>query len=454
MATLGRHPLTSWGWRAAVASVTAGVIVAAARTAPTPIINDASCPHDVRITIPPDRPGGDSIVVDSMPVAGPISNIPEFHDCQRLLAGNGAEYGTKAGIWASWQLDRLLDSLAAVPPRTAVAAAQIYSWDSAYGALGIQRHFNCLYLYRDGQSHVAWRAWMVPVGTRAADCLPPRSIAELDSDGITELRVSSVAHTLGGSNIPPAARWEWSANGRYQTIGLKCGAAWCIIGNRRGLGLSRQHRADQWPQGAPVSAPTVPDWVRLRTRVIEIRGWYDEQRLAPPEANPSRASDLRAMVFPDPRLAGYQPTDFANYAWRPAAYVVMPSPPNAQARAHLEGYRSKFNFESGWNLIMLCAGEPDRCVPTLELPAGVSRPAPRTCPAVERSETGMAGERWTAAVVARSGAVRILCVTRRMYPDRAISLGVVAPGTARWRWRVDDEPVWVSCLGGCCEVEN
>ena len=26
------------------------------------------------------------------------------------------------------------------------------------------------------------------------------------------------------------------------------------------------------------------------------------------------------------------------------------------------------------------------------------------------------------------------------------------PGTARWRWRVDDEGMWMRCRNGCCEI--
>jgi hypothetical protein len=462
VATHQQYPLSSLGRRTAVVAAMGGILLAATGSVPPTrtaggTISDASCPHDVRIRIA--RAGQDSAVFDSIPSAGPISNAPEFHDCQRLLDGESSTYGTKAGVWASWRLDRLLDSLAAVQPRTAVTAAQVYSWDGPYAPLGIEQHFNCLYVWRESPRRGEWRAWMLPVGDRGDACLNPRSIDALSADSAFELRMEPMPHALAGDHVPPVTRWEWNDRGRHQTIGLRCGTEWCIVGRRVNFGASRQHRVNEWPAALPPNAPATPDWLQLKARVIEIRGWYDEQRLAPPEMNPSQASDLRALVVPDPRLRTYQQADFQNYTWQPAAYVVMPAANSEPARTALAGYRQKFNFETGWNMILLCAGQPRDCLPALTLPPNIRMPAggfSLTCRPVTASESGMPGERWTAVVISHRGTVRPLCVTRRMYPvvSAMPSLSTAGPGTARWRWRVDDEPVWVSCLGGCCEVEN
>jgi hypothetical protein len=39
------------------------------------------------------------------------------------------------------------------------------------------------------------------------------------------------------------------------------------------------------------------------------------------------------------------------------------------------------------------------------------------------------------------------CVTARAHPSAP-----KLPGTARWRWKVDDETTWVRCPQGCCSV--
>ncbi len=395
----------------------------------------ASCEHDFRLVI---REGPDSAVFTSVSVAGPTTNVVEFHDCQRLLEGASDAYGTRAGVYSSWKLDNLVDSLARLPVGTAVAAAEIVSWDGQYNPLFMRRYFNCLYVRleeRETRSRPAqWKAWMVPVGMNGAACQRPMR----PDDNWSELRMEPVRHSLRRVQVPPVVRWEWSPNGRSQSIGIKCGEEWCIVANRSGFSHSPQHRDADWPTNhpRPRTTPSGPPSADQHARVLEIRGWYDEQRLAPPRGIGSRATGILASVFPDPQLGDYDSAAFRATPYLPAAYVVMPQ---GSSFAHRE-YRAKFNFDAGWNTIYLCMGDESQCA------AGQNLNCP-TLPADGRHF------RWIARVVTQTDSTRHFCVTRREYPNSVTNLGIAGPGTARFRWKATDETVWMSCLNGCCEVD-
>jgi hypothetical protein len=91
---------------------------------------------------------GDSLVV---PLAGKITRIPEYHDCQRLLSRE-LEYGPLIGVWSR-------DELKAVPllryeEPNGVAVAELFNFSpQGYAPLGILgRGYSCLYLKRDKAS--------------------------------------------------------------------------------------------------------------------------------------------------------------------------------------------------------------------------------------------------------------------------------------------------------------
>jgi hypothetical protein len=396
-----------------------------------------SCPHDAHYVVR-NLFREDSVVVMGIQVAGSIADIPEFHDCQRLLQGSGSGYGTLAGIYASERLEMLEDSIARLIQshrvNLAVAAAQVFSYDSGYAPLGIRRLHNCLYMgLTFAQAGPKWRAWMVPAGVVGERCLLP---LDPSSGAGTELFVMEMpeATDLPSADVPPVARWNWSVRGNTQTIGIKCGSRWCEIG-RHDFGPSPHFSAGTWPPGRPVLGQPVQS--SHRRRVMEVRGWYDQQRLARAAAgSPTNATTLEARVIPDPRTDSYSDADFANGTWLPSGYVVMPAPRNSNERSWLAEYRTKFGFGVGWNTISLCARDAATC-----LPEGVSL----TC------STPAGAQRWYGRVEDADGRVRYLCVARRQY---SVPAGVRVPRTARWRWTADDETVWVGCTQGCCELET
>ncbi len=411
-------------------------------------VTSPGCPHDARFTL--ERTGGahDTVQYDSMPVSGLISNIPEFHDCQRLLQGTSQAYGPLVGVWASWALDRFDDTLSALRGE-AYAVAEVLSWDGPYAPLGIRKGFNCLYMMRDGDS---LKAWMMAVYTDAIRCtrsyLPHAAGPQQDpAYPVTSLSVDFETDSSGtGADIPPVARWDWNPRNNTQTIGVKCGPRWCIVGSSRGFNMGIRHRYGSAPWHTRMG-PNIPS--RDVARVIENRGWHDEQLLDPAEGRKTLASSITVGAYPHPSLRGYTAEVFADFQYHPSAFVVMtmPARPDQNARNIADQYRAKYNFTpDSLNRIDLCAGPPgtgDRMCSTGHQPAPACN--------IEAPD-----EAWTARVTNGEGATRFFCVRKCTFPENVAgpfpSLARVGIGTVRWRWKEIDGTLWISCPKGCCTL--
>src|SRR5215510_4784716 len=95
-------------WWVVFATAAVVLIVIGLCWRPRPVAYD--CP-DHEIKLPPVHEG--DTAWSTVPLAGNTAQIPEFHDCQRLISqSNGKKYGALIGIWVSEKLDRLPDSLA------------------------------------------------------------------------------------------------------------------------------------------------------------------------------------------------------------------------------------------------------------------------------------------------------------------------------------------------------
>ncbi len=392
----------------------------------------------------------DSIIIDSAHVrhafpqgtlAGPTSNVPEYHDCQRLLEGNSGTYGPLVGVWAAYHVTARFSNLAR--DSTPVAVAELFNWDQAYGRLGIQQYFNCLYVRSSGGGLVAE---MVPVGTDNTGCREARSHWGPGHP----LRVN--VEQLDDS-APPVARWEWSSTG-VQYIGIACGPKkWCRIGPPEGFRRDSLHTESELAD--------VPQAVASRPgRRLLVAGWYDEQRLAPPSGPPAAATDVRAIVVPHERLGQYVYADFEN-KWAPVAFVRFETGSGHAPIKHevRVGYADKLGFATGdtTSVISLCRGL-EEC-PRLRtvaadsllqrLPAAYRHPTPVSAQEVANGASQTVPNVWWARITAGSR------VTYRpvIRCDHS-SLRDTVPGTARWRWSLDDEKVWVRCVNGCCEVQG
>ena len=114
--------------------------------APDPTAGRRECPHTWRF----DEKY--AVASKSRPTSSAITNIPEFHDCQRFIVTDRrtgrAVYDSLYAIFASPVLDTLdevLDSLDAQfgPGVWAFPAAEIYTEGGVYPALGIKTAFSC-----------------------------------------------------------------------------------------------------------------------------------------------------------------------------------------------------------------------------------------------------------------------------------------------------------------------
>jgi hypothetical protein len=368
------------------------------------------CPHDW------DFKAG------QMTAVGPNINVPEFHDCQRFIRYilGQPRYDSLFAIFATdslKNLDTLLTQLDTGGTGTvALAAAEVYA-EGVYLELGIRTMFSCLYVYR---THGVWGAKMVPVGRAERDCSQP--VNPIALPGITlEVRPKQIKG-FSELDYPAVARWDWDREHHLQYIGIKCGAAWCEVGQRGFV-------STPW-QDLPL---TVPPHER-RTRII--KGWYDQQYLADtlPDGS-TKPSTIWGSIYPDSGLDGYDTLNaFTPGNWVHVAEVALEDQSGSANPSN--PYKKRRNLDltqpgGRLNSIYLCRGKA--CVPS----------TPLICD----------GEgQWWAKVVGAMDTdgshAKFMCAVRR--PHDALGRHVV--GTARWRWLASDETTWKRCDNGCCEV--
>ncbi len=389
----------------------------------------------------------DSVIVDKpyvstaakeIPVAGVLTHIPEFHDCQRFIVRGlvlpwfwrGWRYGALYAIFASQQLDSLW-----VPTEKAgdtarsrtsdwIVVAEIVSWNGTYGPLGIDSGFNCLYLAGPENP----RAAMVHYGPANPRCEAGVPLENISGGHAGPLKAKELlvrrdtTPKFGIANYPPVARWDWDSVHAKHYIGIACGAAWCEIGDT-GFVSSSELRP------GPGSA--------LDRRVAEIRGWYDEQRL-----NIGWPGPIKGTVYADPGLDTLKVSHFAG-RWIPAAYAALTDGHPA--------YFNKFRFVKtpllapirpvnrmlkALNTIELCQGTVQEC--------RVAKPPARPCEWAPPPDS-----LWWARIMAAGGKDTVYkCVVRRGHSKLAKHI----PGAVRWRWTAGDETTWMRCDQGCCEV--
>jgi hypothetical protein len=222
------------------------------------------------------------------------------------------------------------------------------------------------------------------------------------------------------------ARWDW--DGTQQYIVIKCGDQWCEIGPPSGFGTSQRSWAND-VRNRPGAAnlqnfePPTPQ----AHRIIEVKGWYDEQRLAvqTPGVGMVPAKEP-ALAIPHPGLESYTIDRFDQHEWFPSALVVLPP--------GLGAYAAKRNWREGVNRVYLCSGSSEECtIPVQDVPA---------------CKPGWASNdnrEWWAKTVSSSSDTAYQCVTR-------CEQNMEIPGTVRWRWEEEDEKLWIRCATGCCAV--
>lgn len=415
--------------------------------APTGVPQRYECPlTDSVIVQPPDFP----VPATEIDVAGPLSHIPEFHDCQRFILKKkflgitiGWKYDAMYAVFASFRLDSLWvgTGLGGPPsklpcPQSRVVVngdpcynlqagdsvpvegngfpfAEVVSWSGTYSDLGVQPGYNCLYLF----DPAAPKAFMVAQGPSNGKCAQLNS-APSPAPNVTQLSVRlNVIPTYAPGDYPPVARWDWDRRNAKQYIVIRCGAASCDVG-REALQAS-----DVYQDNNGVALPA-------QKRVVEIKGWYDEQRL-----DIGHPSKIRGSAFPAPGLHTFKIADFTD-TWVPTAFIALSKP-------H-QKYQGLFNYGSH----LIGPGVKFAELDTIELCHGPNCNVPTSAQLNCTWGSASNDVQWWARIKSGSSDPKYKCVVRRGHEG----LGDSIPGTVRWRWMGNDETVWMRCDVGCCEI--
>jgi hypothetical protein len=413
---------------------------------------------------------GDGAADSIVPVAAVTTNIPEFHDCQRLLSERIPElYGPLAGVWVSYRLDSLLDSLprrnlgsikpatsggtiagvqppgvrpwTIIPgkPRTALMVAQIYLWDGDYPVLGLKRGWNCLYFLPD-TTLSGLSALMVStlVASACPDFASLNSIRPTEKfTGVTPLYVATTGPTgLRRGAFPPVGRWDWDAKLRHQYIGVGCKRAWCEVTGDKAYASSRAY---------PLTSGTEPE---RRRRVFEVKGWYDEQRLALHNTNMGDSpAAFHGVAIPDTTLDAIDDTSGFEGKWISAAWATVGLPREVVDPK----YETTFNFRPGdladptrpkrLSHVFMCQGRVEQCFP---------KDSGATPPANCKDHPGWWARIDSPDIPGRTNAATTYACVGRV--DHREVHAPHIPGTARWFWLKNDEKLWMRCAEGCCTL--
>ena len=365
-------------------------------------------------------------------LSGPLTDIPEFNDCQRFIV-NG-QYDALYAIFVPAATELLYqEDFPTTGPnedivRRGVPVATIFSMGGTYASLGIEPGFSCLYVSRASPE----RLQAAMASELRGEC-DDRKAARF----VRPLRVERTAFPgTTRSDYPLAARWEMDPSGRY-VAGVPCGAAWCEIGEDPS-GLSRGY----------MFAADRADALRFR-----IKGWHDEQVLAMRVPNPGLPSDsivvpsnVSGIVVPAGNLIDYVETDFRGQFQHVATIFLRRSSSVYKEKLNARG--PNFNADNPvgpGNRVFLCLDGPRRC----PVPDSLRRVRARNSSSVTSPRDSAS---WWAMVVSARSEGDFKPVVRCDHSDVKPAYGFGVAATARWRWVADDETLWVRCLEGCCEV--
>jgi hypothetical protein len=429
----------------AVGSV--AILVMLLALTPAPVIRE--CPHDIF--------DADSLLPgDTLSVPGRITNVPEYHDCQRFLLDQNKTlvYGELEAVYVRYNLYRILQEEERHPAR---AVADRWSIDSAsfpgatretlihtivvgevrsegsYLPLGIVKGYNCIVLrWISVTQPTSFVGWMVPV-TKEETC-SPENVGALAGLPRTRLHVTRHA-PLSVPSTTQLSRWEWDPHRSLQFIGITCPGGWCDL---RGYA------------GTPDPNPLDDDGLSIAEGANKkiTEGTWDWQYLAKYTSSPFGVKLSRdgayGMIVPDEALASYTITDYQAHNWLTVAWVGM----NDTSK----NYHDMLNFEKAWhvsphgplNKVEMCFSKDGS-----DCTGG--RP-PDAC----AKDTNLNGYWYARVTSAEGGLPMYKCVTQTITYVTVGTVKVVVdppPGVVRWRWLAVDETMWISCPSGCCEVK-
>lgn len=413
-----------------------------------------ACPGDAVVIDMVDVTTGTILnTVNGIPPSEPITDIPEFHDCQRLI--RDGHFDSLYAIFASFRLESLPSTFGHDSSSAAqggrqygiVPVATIYSHGGEYPTLGIEPGFNCLFFYRRFNAN-GWSAKMVPWGGSADPDCGDRLYDPYSTTG-TELEVRPLDQsTFGPKDFPGVARWDWDAENRQHYIGITCGSKWCEVGKLHFVSsqpYSTPHLT--WKELAGVLPSTASSAFH---RVFKVKGWYDVQRIENFTSSVMTPGPV-GFIVPHPLL------DSINEAGGLAAYRATKW--NHVANAVVVGVYPKWNFTNGVNQIFFCYGTPDSCGVSDNLPrvSGSSTMLSKCLPDPTNHELS-----WWAMIVSALNDTAYVCVERTDHSEQLATFKenhpsqteIRIPGATRWRYLPNDAGGWISCPTGCCTIKN
>lgn len=328
-------------------------------------------------------------------------DIPEYHDEQRLTDGNQG-YGPMAYIFALPTLDGFKDSVQfGSHGARGVLVGVVYVLrlptsptvlPPTYTELSLAYEMNCVYLAfrKQAPPNDRWKSYIKPANADTT-CTPDET-----PDNLLPVKRISVPDNSGNphrfEDYPPVARFDESTTGK-PLLGFKCVDGWCMIG------------LDAGNARPPMSGPGGREGM--------INGWHDEQVLTIRTAPGDFQGVFRAKLTPRPHLERVTLDTLQN--WTHMATITLVGPPAGPKY-------STWGMRRGNNRMEL------RLDPS--------------------------NSQWHARMIAPAFGTSPEDTTDLRFVGRHQHFDVAVPATARFRWTLADDGIWVPCDLGCCKVEG
>ncbi len=357
---------------------------------------------------------------EAMRLAIMFFDVPEYHDEGRLAVDverpNG-ELGPVAGIYASPFLggftrpaqiyeQGLPGTLAAIVTIEGKPGAPV---PPSYKTLQLQTGMNCVYLYVDpppaGMSKAVYLKSLHYTARvshpNAGD--PCERQAAISTPSLAVVAVRSKKFSKD-ADYPAVARFDTDVTGA-PIMSVRCLNSFCEIGVAAEKSVrtpGKLHRPH------PDSAKWDPIIGGDRKQII--KGWHDEQHLAMKGTDQIwRASEVKALMRPDPVAAEYDSADFEGQ-WKSVGTIeIFDDVP-------LTSKYFKWGLGKGENVVQLRHDPP----PTS----------------------------WHVRVLPPKGAP----VFPWHYVLRTVHYDMTVPAIVRFRWTAEDDGVWAPCGNACCKA--
>ena len=359
---------------------------------------------------------------EAMHLATMFFDIPEYHDEGRLaidVERPTHELGPVAGIYASPFLGGFTRPAQIYEQGLPGTLAALVTVDgnpgdpvpASYANLQLRTGMNCVYLYVDpppaGMSNPDYLKNLhytarvshpnagYPCDRSAATATP-----SLDVVSVRSKRFSK------HDDYPAVARFDTDVTG-VPIMSVRCLNAFCEIG-------VAAEKTVRTPGKLHRPNPDKAEWDPLvgGDRKQIVKGWHDEQHLAMRGADHIwRASEVKALMRPDPAAADYDSADFEGH-WKTVGTIEIFDDVPATSKYF------KWGLKKGENVVQLRHDPPPANWLVQMLPPKNAR------------------------------AVAWHFLLRTVHTDMTV------PAIARFRWTAEDDGVWAPCGNACCKASG